>query len=63
MFIRLTVEVVEQEVEENRIWKDQSHRPSGVTTVVEEQLEAVQKRQAELTLVDREDKRSVKRDT
>lgn len=50
ILIRVAVEIGEQEVEEHRVWQNYDERPFWVVTVVNEQLAAVQKRQAELTL-------------
>lgn len=50
ILICVAVEIGEQEVEEHRVWQNYDERPFWVVTVVNEQLAAVQKRQAELTL-------------
>lgn len=50
ILIRVTVEIGEQEIEKHCVWQNYDERPFWVVTIVNEQLAAVQKRQAELTL-------------
>lgn len=53
--VSLVVELGEQEVEEDRVRQDQDQRPLRVVAVVDEQLAAVQEREAKLTLQEESD--------
>lgn len=51
LLVRLLVEVVEQEVEEDGVGQGEAHRPPWEATVSEEKLHLMNERYAELNLL------------